>query len=74
MIVPAAELAKDPLDGAITLHTLRDALKAHAAGGVQLPKVRPCDLDQLGLGFGLPWECLRLVCCSSLAELCLCDL
>eukprot|EP00197_Chlamydomonas_leiostraca_P002013 CAMPEP_0202857216 /NCGR_PEP_ID=MMETSP1391-20130828/243_1 /ASSEMBLY_ACC=CAM_ASM_000867 /TAXON_ID=1034604 /ORGANISM="Chlamydomonas leiostraca, Strain SAG 11-49" /LENGTH=714 /DNA_ID=CAMNT_0049535995 /DNA_START=93 /DNA_END=2237 /DNA_ORIENTATION=- len=38
VIVPAAELAKDPLPGAVTLHSLKDALKAHAAGGVKLPQ------------------------------------
>ena len=41
-IVPAAELAKTPLTGAIALHTLRDAIKAHNAGGVKLPEVRRC--------------------------------
>jgi hypothetical protein len=40
VIAPAAELAKDPLPGAVTLHTLKDAVKAHSAGGVKLPKVR----------------------------------
>lgn len=38
VIVPAAELAKDPLPGAVTLHTLREALAAHKAGGVKLPQ------------------------------------
>eukprot|EP00195_Chlamydomonas_chlamydogama_P017274 CAMPEP_0202902060 /NCGR_PEP_ID=MMETSP1392-20130828/16134_1 /ASSEMBLY_ACC=CAM_ASM_000868 /TAXON_ID=225041 /ORGANISM="Chlamydomonas chlamydogama, Strain SAG 11-48b" /LENGTH=702 /DNA_ID=CAMNT_0049588743 /DNA_START=163 /DNA_END=2271 /DNA_ORIENTATION=+ len=37
-IVPAAVLAADPLPGAVTLHTLKDAVKAHKAGGVKLPE------------------------------------
>jgi hypothetical protein len=40
VIVPAGELAKDPLPGAVALHTLKDAVKAHNAGGVKLPEVR----------------------------------
>lgn len=38
VIVPAAELAKDPLPGAVTLHTLREAIAAHKAGGIKLPE------------------------------------
>lgn len=37
VIVPADKLAADPLPGAVTLHTLRDAVAAHMAGGVKLP-------------------------------------
>ena len=40
VIVPAAVLAADPLPGAISLVKLKDAVKAHSAGGIQLPKVR----------------------------------
>ena len=39
VIAPAAKLAADPLPGAVTLHTLRDAVAAHKAGGIKLPKV-----------------------------------
>jgi len=39
VIVPAAKLEADPLPGAVTLHTLRDAVAAHKAGAVKLPKV-----------------------------------
>ncbi len=38
VIVPAAKLAADPLPGAVTLHTLREAVAAHKAGGVKLPQ------------------------------------
>ena len=38
VIVPADKLAADPLPGAVTLHTLRDAVAAHKAGGVKLPE------------------------------------
>jgi (E)-4-hydroxy-3-methylbut-2-enyl-diphosphate synthase len=38
VIVPADKLAADPLPGAVTLHTLRDAVAAHKAGGVKLPQ------------------------------------
>jgi len=38
VIAPADVLAKDPLPGAVALHTLRDAVAAHAAGGVALPE------------------------------------
>jgi hypothetical protein len=39
VIAPAGELAKSPLPGAIALHSLKDAVAAHAQGGVKLPQV-----------------------------------
>ncbi|MEW5297822.1 MAG: hypothetical protein WDW36_001004 [Sanguina aurantia] len=38
VIAPAAELARSPLAGAVALHSLKDALAAHSAGGVKLPE------------------------------------
>ncbi len=37
VIVPAAVLAADPLPGAVALHSLKDAVAAHKAGGIKLP-------------------------------------
>lgn len=39
VIVPADKLAADPLPGAVALHSLKDAVVAHKAGGVKLPQV-----------------------------------
>eukprot|EP00200_Dunaliella_tertiolecta_P003897 CAMPEP_0202345932 /NCGR_PEP_ID=MMETSP1126-20121109/4947_1 /ASSEMBLY_ACC=CAM_ASM_000457 /TAXON_ID=3047 /ORGANISM="Dunaliella tertiolecta, Strain CCMP1320" /LENGTH=729 /DNA_ID=CAMNT_0048937283 /DNA_START=35 /DNA_END=2224 /DNA_ORIENTATION=+ len=38
VIAPAAELHKDPLPGAVTMHTLRECLAAQANGGLTLPQ------------------------------------
>lgn len=38
VIVPATQLAADPLPGAVAMHTLRDAVAALGAGGVKLPE------------------------------------
>ncbi|GAX73157.1 hypothetical protein CEUSTIGMA_g610.t1 [Chlamydomonas eustigma] len=38
VIAPADKLASDPLPGAVTLHTLRQAVAAHKAGGIKLPE------------------------------------
>ena len=38
-IAPVAELRKDPLPGAVSMMSLGEALREHAAGGVKLPEV-----------------------------------
>lgn len=43
VIAPAAVLAADPLPGGVAMHTLRDAVAAHNAGGLKLPQVCGCE-------------------------------